>query len=216
MNRKFVDSLWLTALLSACALGFYPAQAALAEPPAAQTPMPETTSALRRRPAPRRLARAKLVNHEFVNTDVVFVIKVLAKEMGRNVYIGPDVEGSVTINLRSVPADGALALVLQDRGIGYKLIGYNTLIVARPDRVDLIEDQILGKSMGPSRPRGIIRQEVLVENAPAARVITSLQARFKDVEFIPHPTLNGFYAVGSRSDILELKNLVPDLDIECK
>lgn len=70
--------------------------------------------------------RPKLVTLDFVNADLVYVIKILAKEMGRNVYIGPGVEGSVTVTLKSVPVDGALALILkmQENDIAYKLIGY--------------------------------------------------------------------------------------------
>lgn len=172
-------------------------------------------SALRRRPAPRRVAsRVKLVTLDFVNADLVYVIKILAKEMGRNVYIGPGVEGSVTVTLKSVPVDGALALILkmQENDIAYKLIGYNTLIVAAPEKVNQIEDEILGKNLGPKTRKGAIRQEILLEKAPAAKVIGFLQGQYKDVEFIPHPTMNGFYAVGSRSDILQIKNDVPNLD----
>lgn len=197
-----------------------PVQVAQAPRPAAPrmialTGSGQESSALRRRPAPRRSAnRPKLVTLDFVNADLVYVIKILAKEMGRNVYIGPGVEGSVTVTLKSVPVDGALALILkmQENDIAYKLIGYNTLIVAAPEKVNQIEDEILGKQFGPKRKVGAIRQEILLEKAPAAKVIGFLQGQYKDVEFIPHPTMNGFYAVGSRSDILQIKNDVPNLD----
>lgn len=175
----------------------------------------QQTSALRRRPAPRRAkAATKLVTLDFVNADLVYVIKILAKEMNRNVYIGPGVEGAVTVTLKSVPVDGALALILkmQENDIGYKLVGYNTLIVADPAKIATIEDDILGKQFAPTRPKDAVRQEVILEKAPAAKVISFLQGQYKDVEFIPHPTLNGFYAVGSRSDVLSIKSDVPNLD----
>jgi type II secretory pathway component GspD/PulD (secretin) len=197
-----------------------PVQVAQAPRPAAPrmialTGSGQESSALRRRPAPRRVAnRPKLVTLDFVNADLVYVIKILAKEMGRNVYIGPGVEGSVTVTLKSVPVDGALALILkmQENDIAYKLIGYNTLIVAAPEKVNQIEDEILGKQFGPKVRKDAIRQEILLEKAPAAKVIGFLQGQYKDVEFIPHPTMNGFYAVGSRHDILQIKNDVPNLD----
>lgn len=175
----------------------------------------QTTSALRR-PAPRRVApKQKLVTLDFVNADLVYVIKVLAKEMGRNVYIGPGVEGSVTVTLKSVPVDGALALILkmQENDIAYKMVGYNTLIVAAPEKVNQIEDDILGKTVGPRVPKAnAVRQEILLEKAPAAKVISFLQSQYRDVEFIPHPTMNGFYVVGSRADVLQIKGDVPNLD----
>ncbi|MBT9587566.1 hypothetical protein IV102_29765 [bacterium] len=36
------------------------------------------------------------------------------------------------------------------------------------------------------------------------------------MEFIPHPTLNGLYAVGLREDILSIKNDIHDLDQEAE
>lgn len=175
----------------------------------------QTTSALRRRPAPRRVGpRQKLVTLDFVNADLVYVIKILAKEMGRNVYIGPGVEGSVTVTLRSVPVDGALALILkmQENEYAYKLVQPNTLIVAAPEKINQIEDDILQKQVAPRVPVNAVRQEILLENAPAGKVIGFLQSQYKNVEFIPHPTMNGFYAVGSRTDVLSIKNDIPNLD----
>lgn len=176
----------------------------------------QQTSALRRRPAPRRAAPQKLVTLDFVNADLVYVVKILAKEMGRNVYIGPGVEGSVTVTLKSVPVDGALALILkmQENDIAYKLLNYNTLVVATPEKINQIEEDILGKVVGPKKSAGNggVRQEILLEKAPAAKVISFLQGQYKDVEFIPHPTMNGFYAVGSKKDVLSIKADVPNLD----
>lgn len=225
MNRKRWDGLWLTAVLSACALGFFPVQAALADNPptdGSASPVPTTVpkgtslaTSLRRRPAPPRSAnRPVLVTHEFVDADLIDVIKILAKDMDRNVYIGPGIMGRVTISIKSVPVDGALAMVLkqQEADVRYKLLGYNTLVVALPDKVDCIEDEILGKSFGPKRGPNAIRQEFLLERAPAHNVMGCLQSQYKEVEFIPHPTMNGFYAVGSREDIARLKAEVPWLD----
>jgi len=174
----------------------------------------QETSALRRRPAPRRHAPTKLVTLDFVNADLVYVIKILAKEMGRNVYIGPGVEGSVTVTLKSVPVDGALALILkmQENDIGYKLINYNTLIVAAPEKINQIEEDILGKNFAPKRMVDGVRQEIILEKAPAAKVISFLQGQYKNVEFIPHPTMNGFYVRGSKADVLSIRSEVPNLD----
>lgn len=93
-------------------------------------------------------------NIEFENADLVHVVKSLAKRMGRNVYIGPGVEGTVTIHLTNVTPEEALAKILkqQSHAIAYKLIGYNTLVVAAPEKVDQIGGEILGKSMKPPKP----------------------------------------------------------------
>lgn len=204
MNRR-IDSLLLKALLSACALGFFPSQAALCE----------EVGPLKRHPAPTR-GNPVLSNYHFDGVDVVEVIKVLAKEMGRNVYIGPGVEGTITANFEAVTALAALESILGEQSnlICHKLIGDNTLVVAAPDRIDRIEDEILGKAIGPKPRRTTIRQEFLLEFVPAGKVMDFLHDQYAEVEFIPHPTMNGFYAVGNRSDILKLKNEVPQLDLK--
>jgi type II secretory pathway component GspD/PulD (secretin) len=180
----------------------------------------ETTSALRARVAPRRYRpRQRLVNLDFVNADLVFVIKVLAREMGRNIYIAPGVDGSVTVTLKSVPVEGALALILkmQENEYQYKMVGSNTLVVGPPEKLNTIPTDILGSpaAMGADKrhaPRGSIRQEVLLEKAPAAKVIGFLEGQYKNVVFTPHPTMNGFYVLGSRADVLQIKSEVPNLD----
>lgn len=181
-------------------------------------------SALRPRPAPRRVRpRTKLVSLDFVNADLVYVIKVLAKEMGRNVYIGPGVEGSVTVTLKSVPVEGALALILkmQESDFEYKIVsngsGGQTLIVAPPEKLATIPDDIFTAGGTATNQVNIpagegVRQEILLEKAPAAKVMEFLQGQYKNVQFTAHPTMNGFYVYGTRKDVLQIKSEVPNLD----
>lgn len=176
----------------------------------------ESVSALRPRVVPRSTRpRQKMVSLDFVNADLVYVIKVLCKEMGRNVYVGPGVEGSVTVTLKSVPVEGALALILkmQENEFDYKLVEPNTIIVAPKEKLGTIPDDILQK--GPKGPRitaSMIRQEVLLEKAPAAKVISFLEGQYKNVSFNPHPTMNGFYVTGEKKDILQIKSEIANLD----
>lgn len=64
----------------------------------------------------------------------------------------------------------------------------------------------------PRRRIGCVRQEHLLERAAASRVVPLLEYRYPEVLFIMHPTMNGFYAVGSSRSVLALKNDVPGLD----
>ena len=179
----------------------------------------ESTSALRARVIPKRTKpHSKMVSLDFVNADLVYVIKVLAKEMNHNVYVGPGVEGSVTVTLKSVPVEGALALILkmQENEFDYKLVEPNTIIVAPKEKLGTIPDDILQKgpagTAGPQIPKDAIRQEILLEKAPAAKVISFLEGQYKNVKFTPHPTMNGFYVLGARKDILQIKSEIANLD----
>lgn len=151
------------------------------------------------------------VNREFLDTELGDVIRFLAEAMGRNVYLGPGVEGRLTVSLRSVPPVAALHEVLASfsPNLSYKQIGKDTLIVAEPEcRLKGVECEVRVK-----KHQNGTRHEFLLERAPAAKVIWSLQPDYPDVDFDPHPTLNGFYAVGSSADIPRLKLALPALDI---
>lgn len=176
-------------------------------------------SALRARQAPRapKTPPQKLVTLDFVNADLVYVLKVLAKEMGRNIYVGPTVQGSVTVTLKNVPVEGAMALILQmqENEYDYKILdgpSTRTVVVAPPDKLAEIADDILNKNKGPKVAKDAVRMEYLLEAAPSAKVLDFLKGSYPDVEFTPHPTMNGFYARGSREDLLQIKRELGNLD----
>ncbi len=176
-------------------------------------------SALRARQAPRlpKTPPQKLVTLDFVNADLVYVLKVLAKEMGRNIYVGPTVQGSVTVTLKNVPVEGAMALILQmqENEYDYKILdgpSTRTVVVAPPDKLAEIADDILGKTKGPKFTGPAVRMEYLLEEAPSAKVLEFLKGSYPNVEFTAHPTMNGFYARGSREDLLQIKRELANLD----
>ena len=70
----------------------------------------------------------------------------------------------------------------------------------------------MGAPIGPTVPKDSIRQEILLEKAPAAKLISYFEHRFQNVKFSPHPTMNGFYATGSKRDILSIKTQISSLD----
>lgn len=81
-----------------------------APPPAAPTPPP----APRARPS---ASGERLVSLDFKDADVVNVLRILAAESGRNIVIGEDVKGKMSISLRNVPWEVALDTVLETRGL---------------------------------------------------------------------------------------------------
>jgi len=104
---------------------------------------------------------------------------------------------------------------MQENEFDYKVVEPNTIIVAPKEKLGTIPDDILQK--GPvgeehSIPKDAIRQEILLEKAPAAKVISFLEGQYKHVKFTPHPTMNGFYVLGSRKDVLQIKSEIGNLD----
>lgn len=83
-----------------------PARIAQATPPAAPAPA-----------APQPSNGSRLISFEFKDADVVNLLRILAAESVKNIVIGDDVKGKMSITLRNVPWDLAFATVLETRGL---------------------------------------------------------------------------------------------------
>ncbi|HYB71348.1 MAG TPA: secretin N-terminal domain-containing protein [Candidatus Bathyarchaeia archaeon] len=59
----------------------------------------------------------KLISLDFKDADVVNLLRILAAESGRNIVVGDDVKGRVTISLRNVTWEQALDTILEVRGL---------------------------------------------------------------------------------------------------
>ena len=79
-----------------------PAQLAQAPPPAPTAP---PTNGQR------------LISFDFKDADVVNLLRILAAESNKNVVIGDDVKGKMSITLKNVPWDLALDTILETRGL---------------------------------------------------------------------------------------------------
>ncbi|MBI3629218.1 MAG: AMIN domain-containing protein [Candidatus Rokubacteria bacterium] len=72
-------------------------------------------------PAPAPLAPAtdvtRLISFDFKDADVVNLLRILATESGKNIVIGDDVKGKMSITLNNVPWQVALDTILEARGL---------------------------------------------------------------------------------------------------
>src|SRR5213594_533099 len=67
--------------------------------------------------APSASNGQRLISFDFKDADVVNLLRILAAESTRNVVIGDDVKGKMSITLRNVPWDLALETILETRGL---------------------------------------------------------------------------------------------------
>lgn len=93
-------------------------------------------------PAPKTISSSPTVNStttvsremsarvslDFVNTDVVQILKALALQANVNIVTSPEVSGKLTVSLGSVPLQEALDLVTSMAGVRYTKMG-NTYVV---------------------------------------------------------------------------------------
>jgi type IV pilus assembly protein PilQ len=85
---------------------------AQATPPPAPAPAPTRAPA-----APAPPGGQRLISLDFKDADVVNLLRILAAESGRNIVIGEDVKGRMSISLHNVPWDQALDTILEARGL---------------------------------------------------------------------------------------------------
>ena len=96
-----------------------PAAPAAQTPPPAQ-PAPVAPAPQTPKPAPAVRAPAegqRLISLDFKDADVVNLLRILAAESGRNIVIGDDVKGKMSISLRNVAWDLALDTIMEARAL---------------------------------------------------------------------------------------------------
>ena len=113
-----------TAAPPAAAAGSGPAMPAVPVPqdasPAVAPPPVQLAQAAPAPPAPPAPAPTngqRLISFDFKDADVVNLLRILAAESNKNVVIGDDVKGKMSITLKNVPWDLALDTVLETRGL---------------------------------------------------------------------------------------------------
>src|SRR5881396_3267892 len=94
-----------------------PAKADVAPPPPAPVRIAQATPAPAR-PAGRQPSNgSRLISFDFKDADVVNLLRILAAESTKNIVIGDDVKGRMSISLRNVPWELAFQTVLDTRSL---------------------------------------------------------------------------------------------------
>lgn len=70
-----------------------------------------------------RRFRGKKITLDLMDADIVNVLRLLGDVSGKNVVVGDDVNGKVTIKLKNVPWDQALDVVLKTKGLDQEVRG---------------------------------------------------------------------------------------------
>jgi type IV pilus secretin PilQ/predicted competence protein len=90
-----------------------------ADPPAAKAAIRVAQIQVSQAPSPASQAPGapRLLSLDFKDAEVVNVLRILAAESGRNIVIGPDVKGKISLSLRNVTWEQALDTVLETAGL---------------------------------------------------------------------------------------------------
>lgn len=114
-----------------------------------------------------------LVSLSFQNIDVRSVLQLLADENDFNLVASDAISGNITLQLRDVPWDQALNLVLQSRNLAKRLVG-NVLYVAPADEIAAQEQQALDASRQAQALAPLHTEYVQVNYADAANILLLL------------------------------------------
>jgi type IV pilus secretin PilQ/predicted competence protein len=160
------------------------AQAPAAPAPTAPIPAAPSTPAMPSAPVAPAPNGSRLISLDFKDADVVNLLRILAAESTRNIVIGEDVKGKMSITLRNVPWDLALDTVLEAKGLVkverdgvLRIVSQDQLAKERESRAKLEEAKV--KSETEIRTK--LAEAKLKEQEAQARQIAAEQAAAEQV-----------------------------------
>jgi len=151
-------------------------------PPPAQTPPAPTAP-----PSSGTITMSngrRLISLDFKDADVVNLLRILAAESGRNIVVGEDVKGKMSISLRNVPWDQALETILETRGLQkvergnvVRIVTTEQLTREREAQAKVVEAKV--KSEAEARAK---MAEAQLKEAEAIQRKHSAEAAIKEAE----------------------------------
>jgi type IV pilus secretin PilQ/predicted competence protein len=158
------------------------AQAPAAPVPPAPTARPQPAPTI----TPSPTGGARLISLDFKDADVVNLLRILAAESGRNVVIGEDVKGKMSITLRNVPWDLALDTVLEAKGLVklerdnvMRIVSGDQLAKEREAKFKLEESKVKAETeIRTKQAEAVLKeQEALARQVAAQQAAEELAAR---------------------------------------
>ena len=150
----------------------------------------------------------KLVSIDFVNADLIYVLKLLAKELDVNLVTDDTVTGSVTMSLKNVSAQTAMNIIIKMNGFKQKKLG-NILFVGSEETMNAITPDVI-----TYHPTGDVRLKVYrLENIGASDAVSTIKASFPLVEAKPAPNENAVIVNANSAMLAEIDTLIQGVDI---
>lgn len=156
-----------------------------------------TTVAEEGAPQQRRGYVGKRVSFEFKDIDVHNLLRIIAEISKKNIVVGDDVAGKITVRLRNVPWDQALELVLRSKGLGKEEFGN----IVRVAPLATLESEARQRAERKKNER--LSRDVAVALVPVNYATASeMSSKVKDVL-----TERGTVSVDTRTNTLIVRDL---------
>lgn len=110
----------------------------------------------------------------FQDIEVRAVLQLIADFTGKNMVTSDTVSGSITLRLKNVPWDQALAIILKTKGLGMREEG-NVMRVAPAEELAAIEKQELEAKKQIADLLPLVTETIQLQYVPASAVVTLLE-----------------------------------------
>ncbi|MFW6295367.1 MAG: secretin N-terminal domain-containing protein, partial [Halanaerobium sp.] len=140
----------------------------------------------------------KIEDMNFKNSDVVDVLRTIAEVADVNLITDSEVSGDITVNLKDITFEKALDLITQTRSLSYEW-DENTVVVAAPDRIDSIYDNI-------------VTEYVEVSSGDFDNIATIVKEIFPETQITTDTPRQQFIIKGEEENVEEIRKMISKLD----
>ena len=185
--------------------------------PVVQKPKPvalKTTEVAKKEKAKPKVVierKLKTISLDFVNADLLYVIKLLAKEIGVNMVTDQTVKGEVTIAVKDVTPEVALNLILNMSGFKFMRVN-DTIIVGSQETLSRIPKDIMAKK----EVEKTVTQKIYLEYADPNALVKDLSSEFPSASIKPMVGIRGIIVTAPLSQVLEIKQTAAQVDVSEK
>lgn len=151
-------------------------------------------------------AKEDKVTLDFSGADLVYVIKMIAKQCNCDCVIESSVKGTVNMYLKDVPLGDALGVILKTMGYDYKRVD-NLIVVAPPKELAKIASNLYSGGGADTY------QVIMLENANSSQIIETLISAVPGVSLKADERMNAVVVKGSAGAIKRVKDLISKLDV---
>lgn len=146
---------------------------------------------------------------EFRNTPLREAIDKVTWREDHHYLLAPGPRPKVSGCYEGLEPGAVLEALVRPLGLEVRALD-RFLAIGTAEQVDSLDPGLTREA----QLRRLGLQEILLEHADADQLLLVLRRQFRNVVFVRHPTMNGYYVAGSRRDVLRLKNEIPHLDFE--
>lgn len=162
----------------------------------------------KKKPVFKRAKPVKLVSLDFVNADLIYVLKLLAKELNVNLVTDSSVTGSVTMSLKNVSAQTAMNIIIALNGFKQKNLG-NILFVGSEETMNVITPDLITWA-----PLGDVKLQVFpLKHMSAGDAVAQIKSQFPQVQ-VKEGTGSTVIVQADNDTLKNIRNLITGVDVK--